>query len=280
MLDILLHTIEHTIKLLPFLFVTYLVLEIIEKKAGDKTEQILKKSGQFGPVIGALLGIVPQCGFSTAASSLFSARVISIGTLISIFLSTSDEMLPILISQAAPISLIIKVILLIIFIGMIVGIIVDIFIKNKENNQSIHKICEEDHCNCEEKGIIKSSISHTLHIFLYIFIITLILNTIIHFIGEDTIANLVLNIPVVGIVISVILGLIPNCASSVILTTLYLDKIISLGSMIAGLLANSGIGLIVLFKLNKNKKENLKIVLILSIVGIISGILIDAIKII
>ena len=189
-------------------------------------------------------------------------------------------MLPILISQAAPISLIIKVILLKIFIGMIVGIIVDIFVKNKENNQSIHKICEEDHCNCEEKGIIKSSISHTLHIFLYIFIITLILNTIIHFIGEDTIANLVLNIPVVGIVISVILGLIPNCASSVILTTLYLDKIISLGSMIAGLLANSGIGLIVLFKLNKNKKENLKIVLILSIVGIISGILIDAIKII
>lgn len=280
MIEVLLDTIKDGLKLLPFLFVTYLILEIIEKKASNKTEEIIKKAGKFGPVIGAILGIIPQCGFSTAASSLFSARVISSGTLIAIFLSTSDEMLPILISQSAPILLIIKILLIKLIIGIICGVIIDIVLKRRNNNdnkENIHKICEEDHCHCEEEGIIKSSIHHTLHIFIYILIITLILNIIIYFIGEESIAHLILNVPVVGPIIASIVGLIPNCASSVILTTLYLDNIITMGSMIAGLLANSGIGLLVLFKLNKNKKENLKIVLVLLTVGIISGALIDVI---
>ena len=145
---------------------------------------------------------------------------------------------------------------------------VTIVIEEGYNDEDVAKLLEE-------KGIIKSSISHTLHIFLYIFIITLILNTIIHFIGEETIAKLVLNIPVLGPVISGLVGLIPNCASSVILTQVYLENIISVGSMIAGLLVNSGIGILILFRVNKSKKENFTILGILYLVGVISGIILD-----
>lgn len=280
MIEVLLDTIKDGLKLLPFLFVTYLILEIIEKKASNKTEEMIKKAGKFGPIVGAFLGMIPQCGFSAAASSLFSARIISAGTLIAIFLSTSDEMLPILISQSAPILLIVKILSIKLIIGMMSGMTIDIVLKKKdnhENKENIHQICEDDHCHCEEEGILKSSIHHTLHIFMYIVMITFILNIIIYFVGEESIAHLILNVPVVGPIIASIVGLIPNCASSVILTTLYLDNIITIGSMIAGLLANSGIGLLVLFKLNKNKRENLKIVLALLVIGIISGVLVDVI---
>lgn len=277
MLDIILDTLIDGLKLLPFLFLTYILLELIEKKASSKTEEIIKKSGKFGPVLGAILGIVPQCGFSAAASSLYSAGIISLGTLLAIFLSTSDEMLPILISKSAPIGIILNILALKASIGIISGIIIDIIRKNKSKKNNIHEICKDDDCNCENEGVLKSAIHHTLHIFIYIFVITLVLNIIIYFIGEESIVHLILNIPIIGPLISTFVGLIPNCASSVILTTLYLDNIISMGSMLAGLLANSGIGLLVLFRLNKDKKENLKIVLLLIIIGVVSGIIVDLI---
>ena len=278
MIEVLEHTILDSIKLLPFLFITYILMELIEHKAGEKTEKIIKKSGKFGPVIGALLGIVPQCGFSAIAANFYAARIITRGTLIAVFLSTSDEMLPILISEGAELGLILQILTIKVVIGMAIGIIIDIFNKNNNNKnktEEIHKICEHEHCNCEEEGVVKSSIKHTAQIFIYIFIITLIINAIIHFIGEDNIANFIINIPVIGTLIAGLIGVIPNCASSIILTELYLEGIITLGPMIAGLLVNSGVGILILFKVNKNKKENLTILGILYIVGITAGIVLD-----
>lgn len=277
MLEVLLETIVDSIKLLPFLFLAYLLIEFIENKAQEKTTKAIEKSGKYGPIIGALLGIIPQCGFSAAAANLYVGRVITLGTLISIFLSTSDEMLPVLISKAAPIGIIIEILLIKIFIGMVCGIVIDLLIKHKEadKKEEIHKLCHDEHCHCEESGIFKSSIKHTLQIFVYIFIVSLILNYAIHYIGEERLASLILNIPILGTIISGLIGLIPNCASSVILTELYLGNILSMGAMIAGLLVNSGIGVLVLFKVNKNLKENITILGILYIIGIVSGILID-----
>lgn len=286
-LEILLDTGIDALKLLPFLFVTYLIMEYIEHKTGDKTKSIIKKSGKWGPVLGAILGIFPQCGFSAAAANLYAGKVITMGTLIAIFLSTSDEMLPILISEAAPVELILKVLAVKLAIGLIAGIVIDcvgqVFRKKrekkeeKETGEEIGHMCEHEHCPCEKEGIFKSSIKHTLNIFVFIIIISLIMNIIIHFIGEENISNLILNMPVVGPLIAGIVGLIPNCASSVILTQLYLQNVISIGSMIGGLLVGSGIGMLVLFRVNEDFKENMKILTILYLIGVLSGIIIDLI---
>jgi len=286
-LEILLDTGIDALKLLPFLFVTYLIMEYIEHKTGDKTKNIIKKSGKWGPVLGAILGIFPQCGFSAAAANLYAGKVITMGTLIAIFLSTSDEMLPILISEAAPVELILKVLAVKLAIGLIAGIVIDcvgqVFRKKrekkeeKETGEEIGHMCEHEHCHCEKEGIFKSSIKHTLNIFVFIIIISLIMNIIIHFIGEENISNLILNMPVVGPLIAGIVGLIPNCASSVILTQLYLQNVISIGSMIGGLLVGSGIGMLVLFRVNEDFKENMKILTILYLIGVLSGIIIDLI---
>lgn len=278
MLDVLIDTIIDSLKILPFLFIAYLIIELIEQKAGDKTTKLIKKSGKFGPVLGSLLGIVPQCGFSAAASNLYAGRIITMGTLIAIFLSTSDEMLPILISEAVPVNTIIKILLIKVLIAAIIGIVIDCIFRKKINENSkegIHKLCDEEHCHCEEHGVIRSSIKHSIQIFIYIFIVSLVLNFIIYFIGEDKIAGVILNVPILGPVISSLVGLVPNCASSVVLTQVYLENIISIGSMIAGLLVNSGIGILVLFRVNKEKKENFTILGILYVVGVISGIILD-----
>ena len=278
MLHVLLHTLIDTLKLLPFLFLAYLVIELIEQKAEYKTTKLIKKAGKFGPILGGLLGIVPQCGFSAAASNFYAGKIITMGTLIAIFLSTSDEMLPILISEAVPAKTIIMILAIKVIIAIAVGMIVDLIFRKKQNDETkeeIHKLCDEEHCHCEEHGIFRSSIIHTLQIFAYILIISFILNLIIHFVGEETIAKLVLNVPVLGPVVSSLIGLIPNCASSVILTQVYLENIISIGSMIAGLLVNSGIGILILFRVNKSKKENFTILGILYLVGVLSGIILD-----
>lgn len=286
-LEVLLDTGIDALKLLPFLFITYLIMEYIEHKTGDKTKNIIKKSGKWGPVFGAILGIFPQCGFSAAAANLYAGRVITLGTLIAIFLSTSDEMLPILISEAAPIDVILKILATKLVIGIIAGIVIDFvgqaFRKKKERQkkeetvEEIGHICEHEHCHCEKEGIFKSSIKHTLNIFVFIIIISLVMNIAIYFIGEENISNLILNMPVVGPLIAGLVGLIPNCASSVILTQLYLQNVISVGSMIGGLLVGSGIGILILFRVNENFKENVKIVTILYLIGVLSGIIIDLI---
>lgn len=285
MLDVILDTLIDSIKLLPFLFITYLIMEYIEHKTGDKTKSIIKKSGKFGPLLGGILGIFPQCGFSAAAANLYAGRVITLGTLIAIFLSTSDEMLPVLISEAAPITVILKILFIKLLIGIIIGFIIDLIgqvLKKKKQKkeeiveQEIGHICEHEHCHCEE-GILKSSIKHTISIFIFIIIISFVINTIIYFIGEENLSNLILNKPIIGPLIAGLVGLIPNCAGSVILTQLYLEQVISFGSMIGGLLVGSGIGILILFRVNKNMKENLKILGLLYLIGTICGIIIDLI---
>lgn len=280
MIDIIKDTLIDGIKLLPFLFITYLIMEYIEHKTGNKAQNIVKKSGKFGPLFGGILGVFPQCGFSAAAANLYSARIISIGTLIAVFLSTSDEMLPILISESASAGLILQILAIKLVIGVVAGFAVDIitrFIrKKKEDNvvENVSHLCEHEHCDCEH-GIFKSSLKHTLNIFLFIIIITFILNIGIHLIGEENISNFITRFPTVGILICALVGFIPNCASSVIITELYLTNLISMGAMISGLLVGSGIGMLVLFKSNKNIKENLKIAGILYLIGIISGFIIN-----
>lgn len=294
MLEIIEETLIDALKLLPFLFITYLIMEYIEHKMGHKTKSAIKKSGKWGPIIGSILGVFPQCGFSVSATNLYAGRVITLGTLIAVYLSTSDEMLPIFISEAVSPVIILKILGIKLIIGMIAGVIIDLFvhiiIKNKnkkivqqneedsEENEIGH-MCEEEHCHCNESGILKSAIHHTLSILVFIVLITFIINIVVHFVGEDTIAGWILNKPVIGPVIASLIGLIPNCAASVIITNMYLENVISLGSMISGLLTGAGVGLAVLFKTNNRIKENIGIIILLYAIGVISGIIIDLIGI-
>lgn len=286
MIEIIQETLIDSIKLLPFLFITYLIMEYIEHKMGEKSKKAIQKSGKWGPLFGSLLGIFPQCGFSVSATNLYAGRVITLGTLIAVYLSTSDEMLPIFISEGVSPIIIFKILGIKLIIGMIAGFIIDfvihLFRKNKKEDIEkieIEHVCEEEHCHCHENGILKSSIKHTLSIFLFIIIISFLINTIVHFVGEETIASWILNKPIIGPAIAALIGLIPNCAASVILTNLYLENVISVGSMIAGLLTGAGVGLAILFKTNKNWKENVKIVGLLYLIGTISGIILQAINI-
>lgn len=280
MKEIILDTILDSLKLIPFLFVAFLIIELIEHKLTDKNRNILAKSKKIGPILGSLLGAVPQCGFSVMATNLYVTRIITLGTLISIYLSTSDEMLIVMLSENIDISLIIKIILIKIIFGIIYGLIIDKIVTNKKTKeQENYEICNDEHCDCKH-GIVLSSIKHTLHITLFIFIITLILNIIFNYVGEDYLSKIFLTNTIFGTFITSLIGLIPNCASSVILTELYINNSISIGALIGGLLTSSGASLLVLFKNNKNIKENLKIVLLLYSLGVISGIIIELITLI
>ena len=280
LLEILEDTSLDTLKLLPFLFITYLIMEYIEHKTSEKVKQTIQKSGKFGPILGGIVGIFPQCGFSVSATNLYAARVITLGTLISVYLTTSDEMLPILLSEAAPVTTILTILGIKLIIGIVAGFVIDAVIrltkKDKKEEQKIEEICEHEHCHCEE-GIVVSAAKHTLNIAIFIFVITLVINGIITLIGEETIANFISQNIVLGPVIAGLIGLIPNCASSVILTELFLENVISMPVLISGVSVNAGVGLLVLFKTNKNVKENLSIVGLLYAIGVISGIILQVI---
>lgn len=275
-LDIFVDTIVDSVKLLPFLFLTYLLMEWLEHKTGSAAEQRIRSAGKSGPIWGALLGVVPQCGFSAAASSLYAGRVITLGTLFAVFLSTSDEMLPILISEAASASVIVKILAAKAAIGAVSGLVIELvyvnLMKKREKEMDIHVVCEEEHCHCED-GIVVSALKHTLKIFVYIFVISLVLNTVIALIGEDTLSGILSGTPVVGELLAGLVGLIPNCASSVVITQLYLSGVIGSGPMMAGLLANAGVGLLVLCRLNRDWKQDAAIVGILYGISIFWGIL-------
>ena len=277
--EIVKHTLIDSVKILPFLFITYLLMEYIEHKTSNKVKQVIEKSGKLGPLLGGLVGIVPQCGFSVSATNLYAARVISLGTLISVYLTTSDEMLPILISENISATTILSILGIKLVIGVLAGFIIDFVLRKLNKNkleEKIVDICEHEHCHCED-GIIKSSIKHTVSIFIYIVIITFVLNGIITLIGEETISHFVSKNVVLGPVVAGLIGLIPNCASSVILTQLFVENVISMPILISGLCVNAGVGLLVLFRINKNLKENLKITGLLYAIGVISGILLEII---
>lgn len=280
MLKVLEETLLDSIKLIPFLFVAFLLMEYIEHKVSKKNKKIISKSGKLGPFIGGLLGAFPQCGFGAAATNLYAGRIITLGTLISIYLSTSDEMLPILLSEGIDTVTIIKIISLKVVIGMISGFIIDYVLRNKkQEKETVHEYCHDEHCDCDH-SILKSSIKHTLNIYIFIFAISLILNILLYYVGEENLSKIFMKDSLIGPFIASLIGLIPNCGASVVITELYLNGAISFGSTMAGLLTGSGIGLLILFKVNKNTNENINILITLYLIGSICGLIIDVLGII
>ena len=274
MLYIIEETLIDTLKLIPFLFLAYLAMEYLEHRTGEKAQMLIRKAGRMGPVLGGVLGIVPQCGFSAAASNLYVGRVISLGTLMAVYLSTSDEMLPILISEKAPAELILRLLISKALMGVAAGLLIDIVLRRRhvEEHRHIHDICEQEQCHCE-KGILRSALTHTAQIALFILLVTFILNFTLYFVGEDVLANLILNRPVLGPLLAGLVGLIPNCAGSVVITQLYLQGAMSLGAALSGLLTGTGVGMLVLFRVNRNRMENLKILGLLYLIGVTAGIM-------
>lgn len=276
MLDIILETLLDSLKILPFLFIAFLIIELIEHKFSKKSLKIIEKSGKLGPLFGGILGCFPQCGFSVLATNLYITRIITLGTLISIYLSTSDEMLPILLSSGSSIQTILSILGTKLLIGIISGFIIDLILRKKEKIQ-VHELCEKEHCHCE-KSLLKSSIIHTFHTIFFIMLVSLILNTIMHFGGKETLSNLFNKNNFINPFIASLIGLIPNCAASVVITELYLNNLLSYSSVIAGLLTGSGVAILVLFKSNKDLKENFKILLIIYLIGTLSGVIIELIN--
>lgn len=304
-LEEILDALIDTAKLLPFLFVTYLVMEYLEHRTEDKTKRAVEKAGMLGPLFGGILGVVPQCGFSAAAASLYSGRVITVGTLLAVFLSTSDEMLPMLVSEGVNNPLLYatlgKALAVKLVYGVAAGFAIDLILRfmmlrgwvkpkhmlptsadrkklNEEpGTEHIKDICEQEKCACDTRkgtsGIFKSAIVHTLQITIYILIITLILNLVLYFVGEDFIAGLFTGKPILASFVAGIIGLIPNCAASVAITKLYIEGAIGAGAMLSGLMVGAGAGLLILFRTNRSIKSNIKFLGILYLVGVIGGIL-------
>lgn len=284
MTHILIHSLEHSfndsLKILPFLFITYLIMEALEKKAGEKTNLWLEKAGKAGPIAGGILGVIPQCGMATVASNLYAGRIISVGTLLAIYLSTSDEMLPIMISRSVETVTIAKIMAVKVVFAVIAGFLIDFIyhVLKKEDYQKIkiHDFCEHEHCHCED-GILKSAIRHTLQIILFVFLVTVVLNIGVEIIGEEQLANFVLNRPVLGPILAGVIGLLPNCAASVVITQMFLDGLMSFGTMMAGLLVGAGVGILVLLRVNDDKLESFRIIGILYFVGVLCGIILNLI---
>ena len=270
-----------TLKLIPFLFITYLVMEWVEHRTSDHTKTAIRKAGRLGPLAGGVLGVIPQGGFSAAAASLYAGRVITAGTLIAVFLSTSDEMLPILLSERAGIGFITKVLIVKALYGVIAGFLVD-FLFRKLNERrigvGIHGICTQEHCHCE-KGIVRSAIKHTVSITFFILLISIVLNILLAIVGTENLSNLVLNQPVIGEVLAGLIGLIPNCAASIALTQLYLEGVMSAGAMVSGLMVGAGVGLLVLFRTNRHTRQNIQLTILLYILGVAGGLIVQGLRI-
>ena len=289
----MLHTLEHVfvhaikdnLSLIPFLFITYCIMESMEHAVSSKTEGMVKYSGKMGPLFGGILGVIPQCGFSAAAASFYSGGVITLGTLLAIFLSTSDEMLPILISETVPVMTIVKMVGWKALVGVIAGFLVDFGLKRIGKGhvvqKHIHDLCEQDHCHCEEEesSVWKSALVHTVKVFGFIFIFSAILNLVLECGGEDALEWLANNHSFLAAIVTGMVGLVPNCAASVIITQLYLKQLISAGAMMAGLMVGAGVGVLVLFRTNRPWKQNVKIVGLLYAIGVIAGLLMDLVGI-
>ena len=300
------HSIEDTLYLIPFLFVTYLAMEWLEHKAGDKAEDAVRRAGAAGPVVGALVGIVPQCGFSAAAATLWAGRVITLGTLFAVFLSTSDEMLPIFLAEQVAPATILKIMGVKLMIGMVMGFVVDAVIRLARRDREklrIHELCERDrcHCNgdcetCEQQpelaydfehdeehehhhdggSILRSALKHTVQVTVFIFVITLVLDGALELVGEDALGAFLGSNPVLSVLGSALVGLIPNCAASVVIAQLYVEGALGAGAMMAGLLVSAGVGLLVLFRTNRGLRQNLIVLAGLWATGAFWGLIISA----
>lgn len=300
------HSVEDTLYLIPFLFVTYLAMEWLEHKAGDKAEEAVRRAGAAGPVVGALVGIVPQCGFSAAAATLWAGRVITLGTLFAVFLSTSDEMLPIFLAEQVAPATILKIMGVKLMIGMVMGFVVDAAVRLARRDRErlrIHELCERDRCHCngdcdaceqqpelaydyehdeehehhhEGGSILRSALKHTVQVTVFIFVITLVLDGALELVGEDALGAFLGSNPVLSVLGSALVGLIPNCAASVVIAQLYVEGALGAGAMMAGLLVSAGVGLLVLFRTNRGLRQNLIVLAGLWATGVFWGLIISA----
>lgn len=321
--DVLADSLADTLYLIPFLFVTYLAMEWLEHRTGAKTQNAIRRAGKAGPVVGALLGVVPQCGFSAVAATLWAGRVITLGTLFAVFLSTSDEMLPIFLAEQVPAGTILSIMGAKVAIGMVMGFVVDALVHLARRGRAggaedeplrIHELCEHDKCHCthdcetcEEnpesvyehfddcgqgcthdhhahdhshdsgwKGIFKSALIHTVQVTVFIFIITIVLNAVLITVGEDALGDFLAANPGLSVFASALVGLIPNCAASVVIAQLYVDGILGAGAMLSGLLVSAGVGLLVLCRANRRWKQNLAIIAGLYAIGVVWGLIVNA----
>jgi hypothetical protein len=282
LLDVLKDTLTDTVKLIPFLYLTYLFMEYLERTTGGASERMLRKAGRFGPLFGGIVGVVPQCGFSAVAASLFSGGLITVGTMLAAFLATSDEMLPIMISERTDAGVIVRILLTKMVLGILTGFIIDRinrYSKRAMSQRHIHDLCVQDHCGCDEDeehgGVFLPALIHTLHITAYILVLSFVIGLAIEGVGEETLAGFMTNQKVIGVLLAALIGLIPNCASSIMITELYLKGILASGQMLAGLLVGAGVGLLILFRNNRHYKEDFQITAVLYICGVAWGLLFE-----
>ncbi len=264
-----------TAMLLPFLFVTYLILEAVEAHAGGLLERWLERAKSVGPLAGGLAGAIPQCGVSAAAASFYAGGVVTVGTLVAVFLSTSDELIPVLISKQVPAALMFKIVALKVVTGIIIGFSLDAvlsFARHSRRHVEVHELCEHSRCGCHHhKGILVPALIHTAEIFFFIVIVSGTIHLAMHIWGEGCLENLKLNTPILGELLAGLLGLIPNCAVSVAGAELYCKGAMSAGALMASSFAGSGLGLLVLFRTNRNLRENLSILAFVYVVGVVLG---------
>ena len=363
-MDLLLHFIEHaledTLALVPFLFVTYIALEALEHAAGARANAVVRRAGAAGPVAGALLGVVPQCGFSAMAATLYAGRVVTLGTLVAVFLSTSDEMLPMLVAERVDAGLLFRVLGLKVLVALITGVLADLAIRALRKNARVHaflrrtvlsvrrdgmeadvvdqmaeggetaehicRLCEQDHCGCGhdyahvhegehghdcglEHGhghadghvagcghdhdhghdhshpggrfgivgsIVMSAVSHTVQVSLFIFLVTFALVLVLETVGEDALAAFLSGNQLLAVFASALVGLVPNCSASVVITQLYLEGVLGFAPLMAGLLTSAGVGYLVLFRTNRHPRENAVIVVGLFLVACVWGLVFAA----
>ena len=327
------HALEDTLPIVPFLLITYLALELLEHAAGDRVNGVVKRAGAAGPVVGALLGIVPQCGFSAMGATLYAGRVITLGTLVAVFLSTSDEMLPLLVAERVDAGLLAQVLLAKAAVAAVVGLAVDAALRALRRNarahaamrrgvlgpaavagdpaveqdvidelaeagegaDHIHRLCERDHCGCDddhEAGssghdhghdhhggawpVVRSALSHTVQVTVFIFVVTFALIAILETMGEGALASFVAGNQALAVFASALVGLVPNCAASVVITQLYLEGVLGFGPLMAGTLVSAGVGFLVLFRTNHNARENVIILALLYVIAVVWGLVLMA----
>ncbi len=283
LLDILLDAFLDTLKIAPFLLVTYIIMEWLEHRTEEKTIAMIRRTDKLGPLLGGLLGVLPQCGFSATAATFYGGRVITAGTLLAVFLSTSDEMLAIMISNRIDAELIAQILVIKMIFGVVFGFLTDLLFTRfnmRRIGEGIRDICAHDNCGCDdEPNIFVSALRHAAQILLFIFVISVLLGGIIEGIGEEALAAFILNRPLAGQLLASVIGLIPNCAASIVITQLYLEGAMSFGAMMSGLLTGAGIGLLVLFRSNRNLRENIQLTVLLYAAGVIGGLLIQVLGI-
>ena len=279
--EVILESVLHSLKILPFLFVAFLVIEFLEHKAQDKIKHLFTRAGAFGPMVATVLGCVPQCGFSVMSANLYSSGIITLGSLIAVFLATSDEAIILLAAAQNGSFEICKLLVTKIIIALFFGYLI-YFIEKKghkhHHHHHSHDLCEQDHCGCEEDGkILRPALIHTVKVFGFLLLFTVIIDLFVTFIGTDALSHLLLSDSIFQPFLSAIIGFIPNCASSVLLTQLYIEGTLTFGSLIAGLCTNAGAGLLVLFRNKAKFKENLKVLVILYACSVIPGIILHII---